>query len=338
MPANKKAVFAGCARGCSNVIQDVLQNISRMAELFEQSAFVFAENDSKDDTKLQLQRWCQNRQNSRVLSLDGLATAVPIRTIRIATARNHLISLIRRDFHSFDFLFVLDCDDVNAGNIDVVRVKNALDFLQEDSGCAGVFANQVGTYYDLWALRHPVLCPSDIWEDVCDYAASHWVPDKQAFENTFLKRVFALPTSAPPLEVDSAFGGLGIYKVESVLKNAKDYIGYKKKIISPRMANWLGTGAGEFGWQVCDHISFNSGFRESGQTLYVLPYLTNRGAPSGTPTSFASVWRTMLFDLRLVPSVAFDPENPHSWGTVARNQTCPCGSGKRYKHCHGVIA
>jgi hypothetical protein len=76
MPTNKKAVFAGCARDCSNAIQDVLQNISRMAELFEQSAFVFAENDSKDDTKLELQRWCKNRQNARVLSLDGLATAV----------------------------------------------------------------------------------------------------------------------------------------------------------------------------------------------------------------------------------------------------------------------
>jgi preprotein translocase subunit SecA len=31
-----------------------------------------------------------------------------------------------------------------------------------------------------------------------------------------------------------------------------------------------------------------------------------------------------------------DPNNPESWGRVGRNEACPCGSGKKYKHCHGV--
>ncbi len=30
-----------------------------------------------------------------------------------------------------------------------------------------------------------------------------------------------------------------------------------------------------------------------------------------------------------------DPEDPSTWGRVARNAACPCGSGKKYKHCHG---
>ncbi|MEZ5787575.1 MAG: preprotein translocase subunit SecA [Xanthobacteraceae bacterium] len=30
-----------------------------------------------------------------------------------------------------------------------------------------------------------------------------------------------------------------------------------------------------------------------------------------------------------------DPKNPASWGKVGRNEPCPCGSGKKYKHCHG---
>ncbi|HVT56392.1 MAG TPA: preprotein translocase subunit SecA [Xanthobacteraceae bacterium] len=33
-----------------------------------------------------------------------------------------------------------------------------------------------------------------------------------------------------------------------------------------------------------------------------------------------------------------DPNNPSSWGKVGRNEPCPCGSGKKYKHCHGQIA
>ena len=33
----------------------------------------------------------------------------------------------------------------------------------------------------------------------------------------------------------------------------------------------------------------------------------------------------------------FDPKDPRTWGKVARNDLCPCGSGKKYKHCHGKI-
>ena len=34
---------------------------------------------------------------------------------------------------------------------------------------------------------------------------------------------------------------------------------------------------------------------------------------------------------------AIDPNNPKTWGKVSRNDPCPCGSGKRYKHCHGKL-
>ncbi|MGE0062303.1 MAG: preprotein translocase subunit SecA [Xanthobacteraceae bacterium] len=33
--------------------------------------------------------------------------------------------------------------------------------------------------------------------------------------------------------------------------------------------------------------------------------------------------------------VARDPNDPETWGKVGRNEPCPCGSGKKYKHCHG---
>jgi preprotein translocase subunit SecA len=32
---------------------------------------------------------------------------------------------------------------------------------------------------------------------------------------------------------------------------------------------------------------------------------------------------------------AVDPLDPATWGKVPRNAACPCGSGKKYKHCHG---
>ncbi len=32
-----------------------------------------------------------------------------------------------------------------------------------------------------------------------------------------------------------------------------------------------------------------------------------------------------------------DPADPQTWGKVGRNEACPCGSGKKYKHCHGAF-
>jgi preprotein translocase subunit SecA len=35
---------------------------------------------------------------------------------------------------------------------------------------------------------------------------------------------------------------------------------------------------------------------------------------------------------------ARDPADPSTWGHVSRNEPCPCGSGKKFKHCHGALA
>ena len=40
---------------------------------------------------------------------------------------------------------------------------------------------------------------------------------------------------------------------------------------------------------------------------------------------------------KMVAAPAFDPQDPATWGKVARNAPCPCGSGKKYKHCHGAV-
>jgi len=34
----------------------------------------------------------------------------------------------------------------------------------------------------------------------------------------------------------------------------------------------------------------------------------------------------------------FDENDPSTWGNPGRNESCPCGSGKKFKHCHGRLA
>ena len=37
------------------------------------------------------------------------------------------------------------------------------------------------------------------------------------------------------------------------------------------------------------------------------------------------------------PRPALDPADPSTWKNTSRNAPCPCGSGKKYKHCHGRV-
>jgi preprotein translocase subunit SecA len=34
----------------------------------------------------------------------------------------------------------------------------------------------------------------------------------------------------------------------------------------------------------------------------------------------------------------FVEDDPSTWGNPGRNDPCPCGSGKKFKHCHGQVA
>ena len=37
------------------------------------------------------------------------------------------------------------------------------------------------------------------------------------------------------------------------------------------------------------------------------------------------------------PRTSIDPADPTTWRDISRNAPCPCGSGKKFKHCHGKL-
>jgi preprotein translocase subunit SecA len=37
------------------------------------------------------------------------------------------------------------------------------------------------------------------------------------------------------------------------------------------------------------------------------------------------------------PLAGFDAADPGTWGNPSRNDLCPCGSGNKFKHCHGQL-
>ena len=55
---------------------------------------------------------------------------------------------------------------------------------------------------------------------------------------------------------------------------------------------------------------------------------------SGGRVGFAEK-RAPLQTRKAEPGTSVNPKDPATWGRVSRNAPCPCGSGKKYKHCHG---
>jgi preprotein translocase subunit SecA len=59
---------------------------------------------------------------------------------------------------------------------------------------------------------------------------------------------------------------------------------------------------------------------------------TGSAAAAGAPVGAGSPQGAALLRQR---APARNPQDPQSWGKVGRNESCPCGSGKKFKHCHG---
>jgi preprotein translocase subunit SecA len=51
-----------------------------------------------------------------------------------------------------------------------------------------------------------------------------------------------------------------------------------------------------------------------------------------------TIMAALLVENPVVAPQDRDPDDQSTWGKIARNEACPCGSGKKYKHCHGVYA
>jgi preprotein translocase subunit SecA len=62
------------------------------------------------------------------------------------------------------------------------------------------------------------------------------------------------------------------------------------------------------------------------------PALMGTGAGAGNGDNV-----TRMPNTAQVRNPSFDPQDPSTWTRVQRNAPCPCGSGKKFKQCHGKV-
>jgi preprotein translocase subunit SecA len=66
-----------------------------------------------------------------------------------------------------------------------------------------------------------------------------------------------------------------------------------------------------------------------------LPYMEAHKVDPTSEDEMAPALAPMLVGNGNEAQAERKPSDPSSWGKVGRNEVCPCGSGKKFKHCHG---
>jgi len=267
MSIKPNIIVAGLCKNNASYLKKIFDNLDNIISIASETAFIFLENDSLDDTKNELEKWGKDKNNFRLITINDLDKVIPIRTVRLELLRNLYVEIIKKDDNllKYDLLMVIDMDDAFCYPINQSVVLESINFIMSKNENAAIFSNQIGIYYDMWALRHKTICNVDIWEEVFDYVREKKVTDAEAFNATFQRKIFSINIDNNIFEVDSAFGGYGIYKLNYIINNKSPYLGSKVKILE------LEPNINICRWSICEHVNFHHGIQNQGGKLFINP-------------------------------------------------------------------
>lgn len=246
--------MVGTARNCGRTIESDVLRFRAVFSMFSAVHWLIIESDSDDDTLERLEGLRKSIANFRYKSLGKLVPELPNVTERLAFCRNAYVEELERtaEYQDVDFVIMADLDGLN----DRVSRASILSCFERNDWDVCT-ANQDGPYYDVWALRHPVWCPNDCWEQAV-FLRSHGLTDKEANFAAVYSKKLQIARDEPWLEVESAFGGLAIYR-RHVFSGAR-YAGLDHR-----------------GKRICEHVPFHAHIREQGYRIFLNPSLINAG-------------------------------------------------------------
>lgn len=268
-------LIVGLVRNCGQRLVDDVQKIEAAFCAAKQTQFLIVESDSTDDSCKTLEQLSIEKVNFNYESLGKLQATHPKRTDRIAYCRNHYLRAIKEhaSYQHVDYVVVADLDGVNA-KLNAAAVASCWDYDNWDV-CT---ANQSGPYYDIWALRHRLWSPNDCWQQV-SFLRSLGVSQFKAVVSSVYNRMIRISPASQWIEVDSAFGGLAIYRKESIV--SASYVGLTDQ-----------------GDEVCEHVSLHGQIRAAGGRIFINPLLINSDGPEHSRNA-AAFYGSLIYWIRL---------------------------------------
>jgi hypothetical protein len=262
----KNILIAGLARNCQKTLLSEIKRLKKSFELTCSIKWLIIESDSSDATLFKLAKIKSQLPDFDYISLGTLEKNLTERTDRLAHCRNIYLDELKNNpkYLNVEYLVVADLDGVN-GLISSKAIESCWNSVDQWDVCT---ANQKHAYYDIWALRHPHLSPNDCVahrDFLMELGLSMFKSECAAI----LSKIIEIPYSSKWIEVESAFGGLAIYK-KNVLNRAK-YSGRDKnnKVI-------------------CEHVPLNLAIIQENKKIYINPKLINGGYNSHS-------FRTLIF-------------------------------------------
>jgi len=252
--ADSKILLAGPIRNVAHTIQNEVETLVMSLGNFKEIYCFVVESDSNDNTAKKLEELQSAIKNFSYISVGNLTDKHPKRTDRIALCRNIIIDAVASnpEFTDVDFIAMADLDGMNA----LVTPEKIAQCWEVEEPWDVITANQLGEYYDIWALSHPYWNPMDCWEQ--KRQLENILGDRMAENIAVGSKQSPIDPRADLIEVDSAFGGLGIYTREAFLAG-----------------RYAGTDNQAGGIDVADHVPFHRVLRNKGYRIFINPALIN---------------------------------------------------------------
>ena len=220
----------GLARNCGGAIRGAVDRVSAALAGFESVQWLVIESDSSDDTVARLEALRRERPGFDFESLGELRRTLPLRTERIAHCRNRYLDRLAEDprYRDVQTLVVADLDGVN----DLLTPEGLLSCWD----------------FEGWEqLLATVGVPEGARR-----AGRTGAPRRRAFAPSAHSR------GRTAVEVESTFGGLGVYRREAI--GDSRYIG-----LAPD------------GGELCEHLTFHAALRARGKRIFINPRMVNVG-------------------------------------------------------------
>lgn len=242
-------IFAGTVRDVEPHIEKILNHIEKCGKKFKKYAVIIYENDSKDKTR---QLLLSNKKDNYYYILEH-DIKEPKRTIRLANGRNKILNaILENNLIDYDYMIMIDMDDVNVSGRFIDSIETC--FKYDSRNWDVQTGNQSDHYYDLWALRMKNVLEKDYWEEFYKLGNEE---EKKNYENKFKTLKFEKDRGL--IEVNSSFGGIGIYKIKSFL-NKCEYFGYHKQ---NNPDNYPVNA------EKCEHVDFHDCIKRNGGKIFI---------------------------------------------------------------------
>jgi len=216
-------VICLCARDVEPFLDHIFLNLQKLETLFDKTQIVFFYDKSKDKTLDILYSYKRDKGNIHII--ENNEPLLEFRTHRIACARNKLLDYMDTYFNNYEYLIMMDCDDVCSTPIQLDILSKYLYRSDWDS----LSFNRKG-YYDIWALQY-----DPFYWDCWGYGKeSNKIVD--LMRNDIIQELDKLQ-EGELFSCISAFNGFAIYRKEK-FNNVK-FNGVRKNNISIKQKNKL---------------------------------------------------------------------------------------------------